>query len=79
MDADVVDRVIAEYQKKDLPPLITFPQAAKLAQVPIDTLYDWSSRGLLDSFKSKRGRRALLALTEFVRFIATNDAGITAN
>ncbi len=29
------------------PPIMTAQQAAELLQVPLNTIYDWSSRGLL--------------------------------
>jgi hypothetical protein len=65
-----VDVLVAQYADK-YPPLILGREAAEIARVPLQTIYDWSSRQLLDDFKSKRGRHFLLRRDAFVRFIAT--------
>lgn len=45
-------------------------QAAEIAQVPMGTIYDWSSRGHFNDFKSRRGRRVrLINRDAFVRFL----------
>jgi excisionase family DNA binding protein len=52
------------------PPLITVEEAAEIARLPSSqTIYDWSSRGLLDAFKVKCGRRVLFKRDLFIRFI----------
>jgi excisionase family DNA binding protein len=61
-----------EEYARHYPPLITSEQAARIAQVPVATVYDWSSRGLFDSFKTKRGRRIRLNRDAFVQFLASN-------
>ena len=38
------------------PPILTPEQAADLLSVPLATIYDWSSRGLLGDSKLKAGR-----------------------
>jgi excisionase family DNA binding protein len=38
------------------PPVLTTDQVAELLQVPIGTLYDWSSRGLLKGCCRRVGR-----------------------
>jgi excisionase family DNA binding protein len=38
------------------PPILTVGQAASLLQVPKSTIYEWSSRGLLDRCARKVGR-----------------------
>ncbi len=38
------------------PPILTVQQAAGLLQVPVDTLYQWRSRGLLGSCCRKIGK-----------------------
>lgn len=43
------------------PPLLTPEQAAELLQVPLQTIYDWSSRGQLDGCKAKVGKHLRLA------------------
>lgn len=38
------------------PPVLTIDQAAELLQIPKQTLYDWSSRGLLRGCCRKTGK-----------------------
>ena len=38
------------------PPVLSVAQAADLLQVPIATIYDWSSRGLLKSCARRVGK-----------------------
>lgn len=38
------------------PPIMTAQQAAELLQVPLSTIYDWSSRGLLKDCARKMGK-----------------------
>jgi transposase len=45
---------------------ITAAEAAAIAKVPKKTIYDWSSRGLLNGFKAKPGRWLLLLRDPFV-------------
>jgi hypothetical protein len=72
MDADLIENTIKDFQQK-FPPLITFDQASEIAHVPKGTLYEWSSRGLRDSFKTKPGVHVLLVLTAFVRFLMVDQ------
>jgi excisionase family DNA binding protein len=46
------DAVIAER----FPPILTTQQAAELLQLPINTIYQWRSRGLLNSCSRKIGK-----------------------
>ena len=69
MNNDVFDRIVADYAKR-YPPLITVHEAAEIARhETAATIYDWSSRGLLDDIKSRCGRRLLLDLVGFVKFL----------
>lgn len=38
------------------PPVLTIQQAAEMLQVPVGTLRDWRSRGLLGSCCRRRGK-----------------------
>jgi excisionase family DNA binding protein len=38
------------------PPLLTIDQAAELLQIPVATLYDWRSRGLLGNCSRRLGK-----------------------
>ncbi len=68
MTNDIVDDCIRAFAQQ-YPPLIDFEQAATIARRSLNTIYDWSSRGLLDGFKMKPGKHCLLALDGFVRFL----------
>ena len=72
MDCSLTDDVVADYAQQ-YAPSISLDQAAEIAGVPIGTLYDWSSRGQLDAFKSRRGRRVRLVRDEFVRFLLESE------
>ena len=58
-------------------PLISVGEAAAIAKVTPKTIYDWSSRGLLDPFKSKRGRHLRLIRDQFVRFVTEDSPQTT--
>lgn len=75
MTPDDVELVLAEYAGK-FPALITLPQAAEIAQVPLATIYAWSggSEGLLDGFKIRPGRHVLLGRDAFVRYLLAGPA-----
>ena len=72
MSSEDLKQLTGEIAQK-YPALITMDEAAEIARVPVKTIYDWSSRELLDSIKSKRGRRVLLIRDGFVRFITGNS------
>lgn len=38
------------------PPILTINQAAELLQIPVGTIRDWRSRGLLDDCSAKAGK-----------------------
>ena len=63
-----LERCLAEYSKR-YPPLIIFQQAAEIAQRPVGTVYDWSSRGRFDGFKLRCGRECRLLRDQFVTFL----------
>ena len=69
MSNEAIERLIAEF-RQTFTPLITTDEAARIARTSVSTIHDWSSRNLLDGFKVKRGRRVLLDLAGFVRFLA---------
>jgi hypothetical protein len=76
--AGLDDTNIAEEYRRQYPPLITVEQAAEISCRKVQTIYDWSSRGLLDSSKVKRGGRLLLRRDAFVRFIL-DDTSVDAS
>lgn len=61
------DHIFQEYREA-YPPLLTFEQATEIADCPMGTIYDWSSRGKFDSFKIRCGRSCRLFRDDFVRW-----------
>jgi hypothetical protein len=50
-------------------PLLGVADAAVLAGVTPATIYDWSSRGLLDHCATRRGKRLRIHRDRFARFL----------
>jgi len=71
MTSQQINETIEEYSTK-YPALITTGHAAQIANAPIGTIYDWSHRGLLDTFKCSRGRRVLFHRNDFIRWLMTS-------
>jgi hypothetical protein len=51
------------------PPALNLNQAADLAGVPKATIYDWSSRGLLDGCAARVGKHLRIFRDRFIRHI----------
>lgn len=51
------------------PPILSLGQAAALAQVPLGTIRDWRSRGLLSECSYRRGREVRVWRDRFIKFI----------
>jgi hypothetical protein len=68
MAGNDIDAIIDEYTRR-YGPLISVAQAAEISRRKVQTVYDWSSRGLLDAFKVKRGGVLLLSVAGFVRYL----------
>jgi hypothetical protein len=49
------------------PPILTVPQAAQLMQVPVATVHDWSSRGLLRHCSKKVGKHLRILRDRFIQ------------
>lgn len=49
------------------PPVLSVTQAAELLQVPVATIYDWSSRGLLRGCARKIGKRLRISRDRFLK------------
>jgi excisionase family DNA binding protein len=49
------------------PPILSVQQAARLMQVPVGTIYDWSSRGLLRHCSKKIGKHLRILRDRFVQ------------
>jgi excisionase family DNA binding protein len=72
MSQEEVEKVVADYAKL-YPPLVTAPQAAEIAGVPLATVYQWSSQGDLGVCKSRRGKHVRFSRDCLVRFVAGSD------
>lgn len=77
MDEIQIEAHVAEYAAR-YSALISVEQAAEIANVSRKTIYHWSSYGLLDTFKCKRGRHLRLGRDGFVRFLTKNPLTTTA-
>ncbi len=51
------------------PPVLTLNQAAELIQVPLQTLYSWRSRGLLNGCSRKVGKHVRVFRDRFLHHI----------
>jgi len=56
------------------PPLLSVETAAELADVSKATIYDWSSRGLLDKCAKKQGKRLRIIRNRFVQFLLGEES-----
>ena len=54
---------------KKFPPIMTARQAAELLQVPLNTIYDWSSRGKLTQCARRVGKRLLFHRDRLVQLV----------
>jgi len=68
MSSDDIDKILADYAQK-YPPLISVEQASEIAQVPVKTIYHWSSLGDIAECKTRRGRRLLISRDCLVMFL----------
>jgi hypothetical protein len=66
------DAIVREFRSR-YGPLIDAEQAAEVAHREVQTIYDWSSRGLLDGIKLNRKGVLLLSLEGFQRFLFDGD------
>lgn len=52
-----------------LPTVLTVEQAAKALNVPVKTIYEWSSQGRLAACARRRGKRLLILRDNFFKEI----------
>lgn len=64
---EVAQFFIEPHWADQFPPILTVDQAADLLKVPKQTIYDWSSRGLLDGCKAKVGKYLRLARDRLIQ------------
>ncbi|MEO1996455.1 MAG: helix-turn-helix domain-containing protein, partial [Planctomycetaceae bacterium] len=66
-----------EADRELFPPILNVEQAANLAQVPTATIYDWSSRGLLQPCRRKVGRHLRFMRDRFIDLLF--NKGLNSN
>jgi excisionase family DNA binding protein len=64
---EVADLFADPHWATHFPPLLTPDQAASLLQVSKQTIYDWSSRGLLHDCKTRVGKHLRLLRDRFIQ------------
>lgn len=62
-----VARYFAGIWGEKFPPILDIAQAAELLRIPVGTLRDWRSRGLLDGCCRRCGRRVLFLRDRLVQ------------
>jgi hypothetical protein len=67
-DAEIQRAFVGDWAQ-EFPPVLSVAQAAKLAQVPVKTVYDWSSRGLLSQCAVRKGKYLRVFRDRFIRFL----------
>jgi len=68
-DAEVARAFSDPRWAEQFPPVLSVDQAAELAGVPKSTVYDWSSRGLLDCCAVRVGKRLRIFRDRFLKHI----------
>jgi len=58
------------------PAILTLAQAAALAQVPLGTIRDWRSRGLLAGCSSRPGKQVRIWRDRFIKFLFNNGVDV---
>lgn len=57
------------------PPILTVEQTCDLIQLPKGTLYDWSSRGLLDGCAQRAGKHLRIHRDRFIQIWSEGHFG----
>ena len=58
------------------PPILTVQQAAELAQVPVQTLYSWSSQGRMKSCSARAGKHLRIDRDKFLKCLFDGDFNV---
>jgi excisionase family DNA binding protein len=69
--AEIAEAFSDPLDAERFPPVLTLEQAAELLQIPLDTIYQWRSRGLLSTCSRKVGKH--------VRFIRNRLVALLFN
>ena len=73
-DSEVSGMFADPQWEQKFPPILLLEQAAELASVSTQTIYDWSSRGLLANCATKRGKRLRILRDRFVKFLFSDES-----
>jgi hypothetical protein len=57
------------------PPILTIAEAAELARVPVGTIRDWRSRGLLDDCSRRIGRQVRFIRDRLIKQLFNDGLG----
>ena len=68
-DAEIAASFADGQWAEQFPPILDVELAAKLAIVPVGTIYDWSSRGLLVNCATKVGKHLRIFRDRFLKTI----------
>ncbi len=66
-DAELAAAFSDSESSRRFPPVLSVGQAADLLQVPVATIHDWSSRGLLRGCARKIGKHLRISRDRFLR------------
>ena len=66
-DAEIAASFTSGKWAEQFPPILDVQQAAKLAIVPVGTIYDWSSRGLLANCATRVGKHLRIFRDRFLK------------
>ena len=58
------------------PPILTVKQAAELAQVPVNTIYTWSSQGLMKKCSVRAGKHLRIFRDKFYQSLSDGDFNV---
>ncbi|MCE9534601.1 MAG: helix-turn-helix domain-containing protein [Planctomycetes bacterium] len=72
---EIANLFVDPHWAQRFPPILTPDQAAELFQIPKQTIYDWSSRGLLTGCKARVGKHLRLVRDRLIQkfFIEDNN------
>lgn len=72
-DREITAAFAAGDDASQYPPVLTVEDAAKLLRVPVNTIRDWRSRGLLAGCCRRIGRRLLFWRDRLIKHLFNGD------
>ncbi|MCA9054836.1 MAG: helix-turn-helix domain-containing protein [Planctomycetaceae bacterium] len=68
-DREVASMFAADTDAQRYPPILTLEEAADLLRIPVGTVRDWRSRGLLDGCCTRVGKRVRFLRNRLVQHV----------